>query len=169
MDILISSNLERLLYDLTDSDDEVRTYMQELKETGRYQVSEKVMEKLREHFVSGYCDDAQTLETIKTVFHETGYLMDTHTAVAYTVLSNYGGDVPAVVVSTASPFKFCDSVLSALGVSEQRPGTAILSQLSDITGKPAPVPLAALAGKAVRFEDVTQKDEMPRVVQEFLC
>lgn len=168
MDILISSNLERLLYDLTGSDDEVRAYMQALKQTGRYQVSEKVMEKLREHFASGFCDDARTLGTIKTVFDQTGYLMDTHTAVAYTVLSDCGIDGPAVVVSTASPFKFCDSVLSALGVSEQSPGTAILSQLSRATGKPAPAPLASLAGKMVRFEDVTEKNEMPQVVQEFL-
>ena len=172
MDILISSNLERLLYDLTGSDAEVRDYMKALAETGKYQVSEEVLEKLKEHFVSGFCDDERTLNTIEKVFHDKGYLMDTHTAVAYTVLQDYraatADDTPAVVVSTASPFKFCDSVLNALGVKELRPGTAILQQLTEITGKPAPKPLAALEGKEVRFTQVTEKDNMTQVVSEIL-
>ena len=98
--------------------------------------------------------------------------MDTHTAVAYTVLQDYraatADDTPAVVVSTASPFKFCDSVLTALGVQDLQPGTAILQQLSDVTGKPAPKPLAALAGKQVRFTEVTKKEEMDGVVSRML-
>ena len=116
MDILISSNLERLLYDLTGSDEEVRSYMQSLSETGRYAVSDPVRAELQKTFVSGCCDDTRTRNTIGHVFQETDYLMDTHTAVAYTVLQDYraatGDDTPAVVVSTASPFKFCDSVLT---------------------------------------------------------
>ena len=172
MDILISSNLERLLFDLTGSDEEVRGYMQALAEHGKYQVSAAVLEKIRENFVSGFCDDARTLNAIEKVFHEKGYLMDTHTAVAYTVLQDYraatADDTPAVVVSTASPFKFCDSVLTALGVQDLQPGTAILQQLSDVTGKPAPKPLAALAGKQVRFTEVTKKEEMDGVVSRML-
>lgn len=172
MDILISSNLERLLFDLTGSDEEVRGYMDELAETGRYQVSEQVLDKLREHFVSGCCDDTRTLNTIEKVFHEKGYLMDTHTAVAYTVLQDYraatADDTPAVVVSTASPFKFCNSVLNALGVQDLKPGTAILQQLTDVTGKPAPKPLAALEGKEVRFTQVTKKENMTQVVSQIL-
>ena len=172
MDILISSNLERLLYDLTGSDAEVRGYMQALSECGRYEVSEHVRKQMQEIFVSGCCDDARTLNTIEKVFNGTGYLMDTHTAVAYTVLQDYraatADDTPAVVVSTASPFKFCNSVLSALGVQEQKQGTAILQQLTDATGKPAPKPLAALAGKAVRFTQVTEKEAMTDVVDGLL-
>ena len=172
MDILISSNLERLLYDLTGSDEEVRGYMQSLAETGRYEVSEAVRKQLQENFVSGCCDDARTLNTIEKVFRGTGYLMDTHTAVAYTVLQDYraatADDTPAVVVSTASPFKFCDSVLTALGVTEQAEGTAILQQLTDASGKPAPKPLAALAGKSVRFTQVTEKEAMTDVVDGLL-
>lgn len=172
MDILISSNLERLLFDLTGSDEEVRGYMQALAEHGKYQVSAAVLEKIRENFVSGFCDDARTLNAIEKVFHEKGYLMDTHTAVAYTVLQDYraatADDTPAVVVSTASPFKFCDSVLTALGAQDLQPGTAILQQLSDVTGKPAPKPLAALAGKQVRFTEVTKKEEMDGVVSRML-
>ncbi len=172
MDILISSNLERLLFDLTGSDAEVRGYMQSLSETGRYEVSEIVRKQMQETFVSGCCDDARTLNTIEKVFKGTGYLMDTHTAVAYTVLQDYrastADDTPAVVVSTASPFKFCDSVLKALGVTEQEQGTAILQQLTDNTGKTAPKPLAALAGKPVRFTQVTEKEAMTDVVNALL-
>ena len=99
--------------------------------------------------------------------------MDTHTAVAYTVLQDYraatADDTPAVVVSTASPFKFCDSVLTALGVKELQPGTAILQQRTEPTGKPAPKPLASLAGKEVRFTQVTEKEAMAEVVSQILC
>ncbi len=173
MDILISSNLERLLFDLTGSDEEVRGYMDCLSQTGKYEVSETVKQKLQEHFVSGCCDDGRTLNTIEKVYKNTGYLMDTHTAVAYTVLQDYraatADDTPAVIASTASPFKFCDSVLKALGITEQSQGTAILQQLTDATGKAAPKPLAALAGKEVRFTQVTEKDAMIDVVNGLLA
>lgn len=172
MDILISSNLERLLYDLTGSAAEVKEYMSQLNESGRYAVSDEVLGRIREHFVSGCCDDSRTLNTIQKVFDQSGYLMDTHTAVAYTVLQDYraatADDTPAVVVSTASPFKFCDSVLTALGVTEHKPGTQILQQLTDRTGKPAPKPLASLAGKSVRFTQVTEKEAMTQVVSQML-
>ena len=172
MDILISSNLERLLYDLTGSAAEVKEYMSQLNESGRYAVSDEILGRIRAHFVSGCCDDTRTLNTIQKVFDQSGYLMDTHTAVAYTVLQDYraatADDTPAVVVSTASPFKFCDSVLTALGVTEHKPGTEILQQLTDRTGKPAPKPLASLAGKNVRFTQVTEKDAMTHVVSQML-
>ena len=173
MDILISSNLERLLYDMTQSDEEVRDYMQQLSQNGRYEVSGQVLSKIKETFVSGCCDDQRTLKTIKDVYDETGYLMDTHTAVAYAVLQDYcrnsGDTTLCVVVSTASPFKFCDNVLAALGVDEQKSGTEILKQLSEVSGKVAPKPLASLAGKAVRFTQVTEKEKMTDVVSGFLA
>lgn len=172
MDILISSNLERLLYDLTGSDEEVAGYMDELARTGAYQVSEKVMEKIRAQFVSGFSDDRRTRNAMEKIFHETGYLMDPHTAVAYTVLQDYrastADDTPALVVSTASPFKFCDSVLDALGIVQHRPGTKVLAQLSEITGHSVPKPLSALAGKSVRFHHATEKTAMEQEVREFL-
>ncbi len=172
MDILISSNLERLLFDLTGSDEEVRGYMAALSETGRYEVSDAVKEQIRARFVSGFCDDQRTLNTIEKVYHNTGYLMDTHTAVAYTVLQDYraatADDTVTVVASTASPFKFCDSVLTALGVGEQAQGLTILQQLSQVTGKAIPKPLAALAGKAVRFDQTVEKEQMLAVVDQLL-
>ena len=100
--------------------------MAQLSATGRYEVSDRVKAAIGDLFVSGCCDDARTLNTIEKIFHQTGYLMDTHTAVAYTVLQDYraatADDTVTVVASTASPFKFCDSVLEALGVAERQPG-----------------------------------------------
>ena len=172
MDILISSNLERLLYLLSGSDEEVRGYMQALAETGRYTVSERVFRAVQEEFSCGFCTDAQGAQTIGKTFREKNYLLDTHTAVACTVLEGYraetGDGTLTVVESTASPFKFCASVLDALGVTEHQPGTKVLGQLTAVTGREAPLPLASLAGKTPRFGEVADKTAMQSVVTEFL-
>ena len=172
MDILISSNLERLLRLLSGSDEAVRGYMKSLSETGKYTVSEPILRAIQAEFACGFCTDAQGAETIGKLFREKHYLLDTHTAVAYTVLNAYraasGDRTPTVIESTASPFKFCASVLDALGVTQHRPGTQILAQLTEVTGRPAPGPLAALAGKAVRFDEVAGRADMRQVVTEFL-
>ena len=172
MDILISSNLERLLYLLSGSDEEVRGYMQALAGTGRYTVSERVFRAVQAEFSCGFCTDAQGAQTIGKTFREKNYLLDTHTAVACTVLEGYraetGDGALTVVESTASPFKFCASVLDALGVTEHQPGTKVLGQLTAVTGREAPLPLASLAGKTPRFGEVADKTAMQSVVTEFL-
>lgn len=173
MDILISSNLERMLYELSECNDgEVRGYMERLSAEGRYEVSEPIKAKLAKYFASGYCDDAQTQKVIAGLWSEHKYLVDPHTAVAFDVLDQYrretGDETPALVVSTASPFKFCDNVLGALGVTDLREGTDILDQLDQLTGVSAPAPLAALSGKEVRFTDNTTKDHMVDKVLEML-
>ena len=172
MDILISSNLERLLYLLSGSDEAVRGYMRRLSETGRYAVSPELHEKIASVFACGSCGETKTAETIRRVFERQSYLIDTHTAVAWDVLEAYrretGDRTQAVVVSTASAFKFCASVLPALGVTELRPGTEILAQLSEKTGQPVPAPLAALSGKSVRFAISTDKERMEQAVRELL-
>ncbi len=172
MDILISSNLERLLYQLSGSDAEVRGYMDELSSTGRYEVTPELKEKIGECFAAGWCSDEEAAETIARVFGCEGYLMDTHTAVAYTVLENYrketGDDTLCVVLSTASPYKFCASVLDAMGVSEHRPGTEIISQLEEKTRTSAPAPLKQLADRQVRFTEATDKSRMTDVVLRLL-
>ena len=172
MDILISSNLERLLYLLSGSDEEVHGYMQALAETGRYTVSERVFRAVQAEFSCGFCTDAQGAQTIGKTFREKNYLLDTHTAVACTVLEGYraetGDGTLTVVESTASPFKFCASVLDALGVTEHQPGTKVLGQLTAVTGREAPLPLASLAGKTPRFGEVADKTAMQSVVTEFL-
>ena len=172
MDILISSNLERLLYLLSGSDEAVRGYMRQLSETGRYAVTPELHAKIQESFACGCCDEASTAETIGRVFKERSYLIDTHTAVAWNVLEQFrresGSRSRSVVVSTASAFKFCASVLTALGVEKQAEGTQILRQLSETTGWPVPKPLAALDGKKIRFTKAVQKTEMADAVMELL-
>jgi len=172
MDILISSNLERLLYLLSGSDGVVRGYMDALGKDGRYQVSEPLLGAIRETFRAGCCGDGRTMECIRRLFRDGGYLADPHTAVAAAVLAEYraatGDETPAVAVSTASPFKFCASVLTALGEEEQAPGVAILDQLAEKTGRRVPAPLAGLRGRAVRFAEVCGKDGMVSRVSELL-
>ncbi len=168
MDILISSNLERLLLALTQDNEEVKEYMGQLAASGRYQVSDRVFEKLTKRFRGYFCDDAETLRTIRKVYDEYGYLIDTHTAVAFSALEQYraetGDETPVVVASTASPFKFCDSVLSALGESQIASGLDALDQLAARTGQPVPAPLARLRDKSVRFTQVVDKENMADAV-----
>ena len=128
--------------------------------------------KLSRHFAAGYCDDVQTKAVIVAMWREKNYLSDPHTAVAFDVLEQYrresGDGAHTVVVSTASPFKFCDSVLSAIGVSHLTQGTALIDQLPEVTGVPAPAPLAALKGKETRFRADTTRDHMADKVLELL-
>ena len=173
MDILISSNLERMLFQLSGQDEAlVRSCMEQLREKGRYQVPIPVFNKLRSAFASGFCDDEQTKQTIGQVWKAHNYLIDPHTAVAFHVLEQYrqrsGDQTPTVVASTASPFKFCDSVLQALGVEQLAEGTALIDQLSDVTGVAAPAPLSALKNKKVRFSGSVSKEQMVDQVLEML-
>jgi threonine synthase len=173
MDILISSNLERLLFDLSDRDDAlVRLYMKELAEQGKYTVSSKIRRRLESLFAAGFCDDKQTQKVIGRMWKEHRYLIDPHTAVAFDVLDQYrretGDATRTLVVSTASPFKFCDNVLGALGVTELAQGTDLLDQLAQVTGVAAPAPLASLKSKHVRFQDNVPKEHMADKVMEML-
>ena len=173
MDILISSNLERLLYLLSGGDDKlVAGYMKELSDTGCYQVSEEMLEKIQSVFVGGFSSEEETEATIGKMMDEHKYLIDTHTAVAFHVLEQYrkdtGDQTKTVVASTASPFKFCDAVLDALNVTDKATGTALLDQLADVSGMPAPQPLATLKDKKVRFTSWTEKEQMRTVVTDFL-
>ncbi len=172
MDILISSNLERLLLAITQEDTEVQSYMSQLAETGRYQVSDKVREKIQKQFYGFCCDDQETQKVIHKIYDQYDYLIDTHTAVAFSALEQYrtktGDETKTVIASTASPFKFCDNVLTALGVTEQAEGLDLLDQLSKVTGQPVPAPLAALRTKTPRFSQVVEKGQMIDAVQEML-
>ena len=172
MDILISSNLERLLYAITGENRQVREYMEELNRTGRYQVSDKVLEKIQRLFVGYCCDDTVTQKVIGTIYRNFDYLIDPHTAVGFSALTQYreetGDMTPTVVASTASPFKFCDNVLGALGVTNLRDGLDILDQLSEKTGQPVPTPLASLRGKQPRFQRTEEKEHMVDAVLDML-
>ena len=173
MDILVSSNLERLLYFLSKDSERVAGWMKRLSEEGRYDVGTGLKALIRRDFEAGYCDDEGTAEEIARVWREYGYLIDTHTAVASRVLGDYrartGDRTPAIVVSTASPYKFCDSVLRALGEQTDAPGTELIGRLERVTGTTAPAPLSGLAGKKVRFDACVAPAEQKKVVEEFLA
>lgn len=175
MDILISSNLERLLYHLTGGDDAtISSWMKSLSETGIYTVDDSVKEKLGELFYGGYCDDKGTQETIKMVYDREHYLCDTHTAVAVNVYDQYvektgDRDTPTIIASTASPYKFAKNVLGAItpeAVTEDEFATVM--KLSEISGTDVPKPLAELKDAEVRFSTTCAADEMKDVVLEAL-
>ncbi len=173
MDILISSNLERLLYALSDGNDtEVRGYMEQLNTTGKYQVSDKIMEKIRALFWADSCSEEDTVSTIHRYYKEKNYLIDTHTAVAANVLEAYraemGDNGIAVFASTASPYKFCSHVLNAIGEEPVGDGVELIAQLQNATGVQAPWRLAVLGDKKVRFTQSTEKLAMEQVVLDYL-
>ena len=172
MDILVSSNLERLLYALCGSDTEVAGYMQQLREQGRYTVSDALLAKIRETFAGGCCNDIQTREKIGRAWRDHRYLIDTHTAVAYHVLDEYrcetGDAAPAVVVSTASPFKFCDQVLRGIGGTADAFGPELIRRLTCETQIDAPAPLTGLDARPVRFGGCVDRSQMLHRVEEFL-
>jgi len=175
MDILISSNLERLLYLISGDAGKVRNWMDELAATGRYQIDQPLLSKIQDTFVAAWAEDASTMETIKSVYEKFSYLADPHTAVAWQAAEEYraktGDKTPVIIVSTASPFKFNDSVLSAIGY----PATADmdefqkLAELSDQTGWTIPSNLSQIHSKPVRHKEVCHKEEMPQQVMAFLA
>ena len=172
MDILISSNLERLLFYMSGGDDAlVRQHMRALNEEGRYQVDAALLQKLQEDFACGWCSEEETASAIERAYRE-GYLIDTHTAVAVGVLEKYraehGDNTPCVVVSTASPYKFCDNVLRSIGNACQGSGTQLIQTLSRVTGTPVPAPLEGLDKREVRFDRVVEKTEMTAAVLDML-
>ena len=173
MDILVSSNLERLLFFLSGQDDRaVAEYMARLNTEGTYTVSDELKARLAEEFYGGCCDEEKTAAVIRRVWKDHGYLIDPHTAVAYGVMEEYrqasGDAAQTVFVSTASPFKFCGDVLRSLGENSVASGLDALDQLTRVSGRPAPRPLAALRDKAVRFGDSVEKERMIDVVLDML-
>ena len=173
MDILISSNLERLLFDLSgENDAEIRMYMDALGSAGRYQVSDNIKAKLDDAFWGGCCSEEETEETIRRYWQDHNYLIDPHTAVAAEVLVQYrvasGDETPAVVVSTASPYKFCGSVLTAIGETPCGDGLELLDQLHAASGVTVPRRLAELKGKSRRFDKTVEKQAMEQAVLDFL-
>lgn len=156
MDILISSNLERLLYHVSGSSEKVAGWMQELSATGKYTVDAETLAKIQQSFAAGYADDADGAAEIKVRFDGDHYLCDTHTAVAFRVAETRRTDAPMVVLSTASPFKFPRDVLTALGVEAPASDFAAMAALTAETGAEAPASLRELDKLAVRFKTVLQ-------------
>ena len=172
MDILISSNLERLLYSMSGSEN-VCAWMKSLAENGRYEVDAATLEAIKADFAAGCCDDEETKATIAEVFKSKDYLCDTHTAVAVKVYNDYkaasGDATPCVIASTASPFKFSAAVLEAVeGKNEALDEFEMVERLAEVTKKCCPEQLANLRDKAVRFDGCCSKDSMEQVVFDML-
>ncbi len=171
MDILVSSNLERLLYYVCGAE-KTAACMAELSQNGKYALDEETMDAIRDEFAAGFCGDAESKAVIGELWREGDYLVDTHTAVAIKVLDDYRvktGDVmPCLVLSTASPFKFCGAVLEALGVSSNENGARLVEELTALTGLAAPGPLSGLDKRDVRFEECVAPEDMIGAVDAFL-
>ena len=173
MDILVSSNLERLLFYAAGGDtDTVKNDMLRLQNSGYYKISASALDFIRRDFSASCCDEAETLAEIRRCFDETGYLPDTHTAVALHAARAYrNGEsrgAPLVVLSTASPFKFPAAVLTALGETPSGDAFEQMAQLSRVSGLDAPASLAGLQGKTLLHRDVIDKSDIADYVLQKL-
>ncbi len=170
MDILVSSNLERLLFLALDGDAQaVKQRMELLRRDGSYSMPEAAMERMNACFAAFYADDKMAADAIARVFADTGYVMDPHTAVAWRAAEDYRRDsvdsAPCVVLSTASPCKFPASVLSALGQSLPEDAQAQLDALEKLSGTACPAALDGVLGREVRFNDVIAPQDMMEYVK----
>ena len=175
MDILISSNLERLLFLLSGMDDSlVRGWMSDLSKNGKYTVSDEVFAKISSMFEAGCCNDDGTKACIAGTFENYKYLCDTHTAVAVDVYNNYkektGDTTPTVIASTANPFKFSKAVLEAIrpGMTDGMDEFDMVLGLHVETGEECPPQLANLKDKQPRFTGCCKKEDMEQVVFDML-
>ena len=167
MDILVSSNLERLLYHLSGEDaGEIRRLMADLDEKGRYEVPDSIRAGLSA-FSAGFADVEETDQTIGAMYRENHYLFDTHTAVAYKVYEDYrrstGDETPTLIASTASAYKFASSVAESLGVPETD-GFRAIDAVHEYTGVPVPRAMSGLEEKPVLHDQVIDRTEMKEAV-----
>ncbi len=171
MDILISSNLERLLYVL-GGQTKTAEYMKDLNEKGVYTVSGEIKAKLDECFSGYFCDEEQTAKTIKETFDKYNYLIDTHTAVAVKCAKEYmektGDERKIIVASTASPYKFSSNVYTSLTGKSFENEFDALEGTEKLSGTPIPTPLASLKTKAIRFDTVIDPEDMTKEVLKTL-
>lgn len=160
MDILISSNLERLLLHLSGSAETVKGWMNDLATTGSYTIDADTLAKLQESFACGCADDEEGAAEIKDLFEKDSYLCDTHTALAFRVAAANRTAAPMVVLSTASPFKFPRDVLAALGETAPESDFAAMAALTAKTGCEAPESLRVLQDLPVRFTTVIEAEDI---------
>lgn len=175
MDILISSNLERLIYRIAGNDAEKNAaLMRELTTTGKYEITPEMRAQLKD-FYGNYTSEAETAEVIRTLYEKTGYVIDTHTAVAAGVYGKYKkdtGDVDTktVIASTASPFKFTRSVMDAIDHNkyDSMSDFELVDELSRIVNVAVPQAIEEIRNAKVLHDTVCEVDEMPQVVKNFL-
>ena len=172
MDILISSNLERLLFHLADNDaKKVNKLMTNLKDNGIYEIDNKMKENLND-FKSYYCNESNTKETIKNVFEENNYLIDPHTAVAYYVCEKYQNENncnnKALIVSTASPYKFPISVAKSLEIYEKIDDYKLLKKISSYTNTKIPNNIISIENDEIIHNKNILIDEMKKNILDSL-
>jgi threonine synthase len=160
MDILVSSNLERLLYYVCGHEHTVQ-YMKELAENGEYTITPEELAEIQSVFTGFYASDDEGADAIREVFESDHYLMDTHTSVAWACLRKCKPSGNAsVVLSTASPYKFSRAVLEALGAEVSPSDEENMNKCREITGAPIPEGLAGIFSRAIKYQDVISIDEM---------
>ena len=171
MDILISSNLERLLYFCAGSD-ATADYMKQLNTTGKYSVDSEILAKIHENFLGYYSDEKSTSETIKDYYVNHSYLADTHTSVALNCAEQYikesGDTTPMVVASTASPYKFAVDVYESLTDKRTSDDLEALGELSSYSGTEITYPLRDLDKREVRFTQTIEADDMLSEVYNYI-
>ncbi|MCI9136786.1 MAG: threonine synthase [Lachnospiraceae bacterium] len=173
MDILISSNLERLIYRIAGDDAKKnQSLMKALQEEGKYEITPEMREELAE-FYGNYASEAETAEVIKEIYGQDGYVIDTHTAVAAAVYRKYrketGDTAKTVIASTASPFKFTRSVMTAIDEKyDSQPDFQLVDELSALSGVKVPRAIEEIRTAPVRHETVCEVEEMQSVVKKFL-
>ncbi len=171
MDILISSNLERLLY-FTAGSEKTADYMKQLSQNGAYTVSDDVKALIAENFEGYFADEASTRKTLKHFYNDHGYLADTHTSVALDCAEQYvaknGDNKKIIVASTASPYKFAADVYEAINDKKASADTGALDDLSALTNTEISYPLRGLSDKKVNFDTVIESDGMLEAVYKFM-
>ena len=173
MDILISSNLERLIYKIAGNDAEKnRNFMEQLGAEGKYEITEEMKEKLRE-FYGNYANEEETAQTIRQVYEETGYVLDTHTAVGKAVYEKYKKDTQdntkTVIASTASPFKFTRSVMTAIDKKyEDMEDFQLVDELSELAKIPVPQAIEEIRTAEIRHNTTAQVSQMVETVMKIL-
>ncbi|MCR4675560.1 MAG: threonine synthase [Lachnospiraceae bacterium] len=173
MDILISSNLERLIYEIAGEDDaKNREFMNSLVTEGKYEITAEMKEKLND-FYGNFADENETKAEIKRVYEDTGYVLDTHTAVASYVYNEYKKETkdekPCVIASTASPFKFTRSVMEAIGMDDpSKKDIELTDILSEVAKVDLPGAIVEIKSAPIRHNTQCEVNEMPNVVKKFL-
>ena len=173
MDILISSNLERLIYRIAGDDaDKNRELMKSLQEQGKYTITEEMQAQLTS-FYGNYASEAETAAVIREIYEETGYVIDTHTAVAAAVYKKYqkesGDTAKTVIASTASPYKFTRSVMTAIdGKYDSKPDFELVDELETLSQVKVPQAIEDIRTAPVLHKTICEVGEMEAVVKKFL-
>lgn len=166
MDILVSSNLERLLFLLSHDDEKVSQYMKELEVKGKYKVDGELLESIQEHFEAVFCDEENCKKMIREAYVKEGRLIDSHTAVAYYASKQYGDENINIIVSTASPYKFSNPILEALTGKRKENEFDAMRALEKLTGENIPECLRKIERLPVLHKRTISLEEGKQVVLE---